>query len=131
MNRMEIRSRVRAIMSAKVDEYGMVSPVEVLIDLGYLSKDDYENWRFGRVQYLEKVCKVNLSKLSTIMKEIRTATSDHSLTASWTDYRKWGKGVRIRLCFSKSVIEPIERAYATHYISHAVLTRIKEQAASM
>ena len=34
--------------------------------LGVLAPTDYERWRFGEVDYLERVCKVNLGKLSYI-----------------------------------------------------------------
>ena len=39
---------------------GYAAPVDVLMDIGVLSKQDYENWRFGKVPYLERVCKINL-----------------------------------------------------------------------
>jgi hypothetical protein len=65
---------------------------------------------------LERVCKVNLKKLSTINKTIRDCAAKQALKPSWTDYRKWGKGENRRLRFSKSGDENIERSYATHYI---------------
>jgi hypothetical protein len=34
--------------------------------LGYLSKSDYENWRFRRVSPLERVLTVNLSRINFI-----------------------------------------------------------------
>ncbi|MCP4641591.1 MAG: hypothetical protein GY851_14200 [bacterium] len=41
---------------------------------------------------------------------------DSGLQASWTDYRRWGKGPKQRLKFSKFGDENIEKAYATHYV---------------
>jgi hypothetical protein len=84
-----------------------------------LSKADHENWRNGRVDCLERVCKINLKKLSTISREIRAYAKHQNLKALWTDYRKWGKGVNIRLRFSKSGDEQIERFYATHHVGQA------------
>jgi hypothetical protein len=63
------------------------------------------------------VCRVNLNKLSAINHEIRAFARKNDLKPSWTDYRKFGKGDRIRLRFSKSGEESIESLYATHYIS--------------
>ncbi|MEW6574427.1 MAG: hypothetical protein AB1374_12445 [Bacillota bacterium] len=45
-------------------EKGYISFVDVLIKIGKLTKADYENWRFRRVPYLEKVITVNLAKLN-------------------------------------------------------------------
>lgn len=85
--------------------------------IGVLSTKDYEDWRFGRVPYLEKVCKTNLSKLSFIMKELRAYAMANHLKPSWTAYNQWGiKGKKIPLRFSKSSDSVIEEAYATHYV---------------
>ncbi len=35
---------------------------------------------------------------------------------SWTDYRKHGKGAKIKLHFSKSGDKNIEEFYATHFV---------------
>lgn len=106
-------------MYTLIRDKGGAAPVDVLMAVGVLSKADYENWRFGRVDYLERVCKINLRKLSVINLEIRVYAQKHNLKPSWTDYRKWDKGKNIRLRFSKSGDEQIERLYATHYVSQA------------
>jgi hypothetical protein len=124
VNDKEIKGKVHSAMYALVKDNGFAAPVDVLMSVGVLSKADYENWRFGRVDYLERVCKVNLKKLSTISREMRAYAKQHNLKASWTDYRKWGKGdsnnfraspQNVRLRFSKSGDEQIERQYGTHY----------------
>ena len=104
-------------MYSLVKEKGVASPAEVLMAIGVLSKGDYENWRFGRVSYLERVCRINLNKLATVNHEIRVFARKNNLKPSWSDYRKWGKGHSIRLRFSKNGGEQIERLYATHYVS--------------
>ena len=40
----------------------VVTPIEVFIRIGNLSREDVEDWRFGRVSCLETVIKGNLSK---------------------------------------------------------------------
>jgi hypothetical protein len=116
MNDKELSAKVNAAMSALVSQKGFAAPVDVLMAVGVLSKADYENWRFGRVDYLERACKINLGKLSAINREIRAFAARSKLKASWTDYRKWGKGENKRLRFSKSADERMERLYATHYV---------------
>ena len=127
MNNKELHDKVHAIMYALIKEKGVASPIEVLMALDILSKEDYENWRFGRVSYLERVCKINLGKLSTINHEIRVFARKNDLKASWSDYRKWGKGKAIPLRFSKSGSENIERLYATHYVSQAKAKEAQER----
>ena len=53
-------------------EKGYVCALDILLQLEYLTKKDYEDWRFGRVDYLEKVCNINLSKMTLINKLIMT-----------------------------------------------------------
>ncbi|MBQ9823778.1 MAG: hypothetical protein IJM63_04715 [Solobacterium sp.] len=60
------------------------------MDTGVLTKAKYEDWRFGRVPYLEQVCNTNLSKLSLMMKEIRSYSSRNGYKESFTYYRRWG-----------------------------------------
>lgn len=82
-----------------------------------MSVEDYENWRFGRIPYLEKVCKINLSKLTLIRKELKAYGQKKNMKPSWTAYNKWGsKGKKIPLQFSKSGVSSIEEAYATHFV---------------
>jgi hypothetical protein len=116
-------------MYALIKEKGVASPAEVLIAVGVLTKEKYEDWRHGRIPYLEKVCQVNLSKLSTINHEIRVFARKNNLKPSWSDYRKWGKGNRIRLRFSKTGDEQIERFYATHYVSQRKVSEAGERRA--
>jgi hypothetical protein len=70
------------------------------------------------VDYLERVCKVNLTKLSFIMGEVRAYARKNNLKPSFTFYKRWerkGKST-IKLRFSKSGNENVERGYATHYV---------------
>lgn len=119
MNNKEMTEKVHISMDRQIEEMGFAVPVQVLMDLGILSKEDYERWRFGQVDYLERVCKANLSKLSLLMKEIRSYAAKNNLKGSWTFYKPWGQKKvphAKKLRFSKSGKEDIEKAYATHYV---------------
>ena len=100
------------------------------MQLEYLTKKDYEDWRFGRVDYLEKVCRINLSKLTLINKWIRKYSVELELKSSWTEYNKYGKGVKRRLRFSKSGEKTIEERYAIHFIDTSRMLELKENKAS-
>jgi hypothetical protein len=95
---------------------GYIAAVDILIDMNVLSSKDHEEWRFGKVPYLEKVCKGNLSKMSIIMKALKDYARVNHLKPSYTVYKKWGKGKKDDLQFSKTGEANIEKAYATHYI---------------
>ncbi len=116
MNDGDWTTTVHSAMYTLLQSKGQAAPVDVLQEMGLLTTRDYENWRFGRVPYLERVCRINLGKLSTIMREMCSYARENNLRSSWTSYRKWGKGAKIPLRFSKSGDEQIERAYATHYL---------------
>jgi hypothetical protein len=117
MNNIDLENKIQKILSELLNEKGYVCSVDVLMRLNLLSKIDYENWRFGRIEYLEKVCQVNLSKLSTINRVIKQKAKKSNLKPSWTAYNKYGKGPTLRLRFSKTGNDNIEKSYATHYIS--------------
>lgn len=127
MNNIDLRKKIKSLVHSLQYEKGMVCSIDILIGLNYLSKQDYENWRFGKVDYLERVCKANLSKLTLINKTIRKIANDLKLDKSWTGYNQYGKGVKRRLRFSKSGNKVIEDAYATHYINKKRLTELKTE----
>jgi hypothetical protein len=133
MNNGEIIGKVHNSMYRRIQQSGTVAPVQILIDLGILSAADYERWRFGNLDYLERVCKVNLHKLAFIMQEVRAYALKNDLKASWTFYRQWGrkgKTPAVNLRFSKYGSEDVERDYATHYISERRMAELKQSAAA-
>jgi hypothetical protein len=131
MNEIELDKKVKQIVHSNRFEKGIVCAVDILIQMEYLSKKDYEDWRFGKIEYLEKVCTINLSKLTLINKLIKKHSNDIGLESSWTGYNKFGKGLKKRLRFSKSGNKSIEDGYATHYIDKKRIKEIKLEKASM
>ena len=59
MNENELIGKIHSSMYYQLQSRGYAAPVDVLIDTGNLPKQKYEDWRFGRVRYLEAVCKAN------------------------------------------------------------------------
>ena len=126
MNNQQLEVKVKTVSGSLLYKNGYVCSVDVLMELGYLSAKDYDNWRFGRVGYLERVCQVNLRKLSLINKSIRKFAVQQQLKSSWTAYMKYGKGPKKHLQFSKSGDDKIEKAYATHFVKSRDKTVIAE-----
>ena len=110
-----IIDKINDSMYRQCKRRGFASPVDVMIDIGVLDKKKYDDWRHGRVPYLEAVCTVNLHKLSEIMKIVRAYAAANGLKPSFTDYKQIGAKDR-KLRFSKSGNPAIEKAYATHYV---------------
>ncbi|MGH2836613.1 MAG: DUF2293 domain-containing protein, partial [Solirubrobacteraceae bacterium] len=106
---------VRAAEAALADRQ-VVSAIDVLMGIGWLAPSHVEEWRQGRVEYLERVTQTNLSKLSAAMKLFRTWATDQRLVPSETVYVARTRDRRT-LRFSKSGDPDIERAYRTHWVS--------------
>ena len=138
MNDREIAAKVQSSMYRQCQKRGYATAVDVLMDLGILKKEHYEDWRHGRVLYLERVCTANLSKLSTVLHEMRVYARRTNLKPSFCFYKQWavkkkggqGKNPVIPLRFSKSGREDIERQYATHFVDATRIAQLKELATS-
>jgi hypothetical protein len=103
--------------TASILEKGkVVAPVDVLVRMDLLGPEQLLDWRHGRVPYLEKVLRGNLSKLSRLLRILRFHAHDLNLKPSLTAYRRWGKGAKQTLRFTKTGDKKLEEAYATHFI---------------
>ena len=49
----------------------VVAPVDVLVNMGMLKSERVEDWRRGRVPYLERVIVCNLTRLSRLLRILR------------------------------------------------------------
>ena len=131
MNNIELTKKVRSAMYCQCRRRGYAAPVDVLMKIGVLSKSEYEDWRFGRIPYLESVCHINLHKLSFIMHQMRVYAKNNGLRPSFCCYKQWGVKKKngqgrkpvIQLRFSKSHNPEVEKWYSTHFVD---AKRIKE-----
>lgn len=126
MNNSELEKKINIIVYEVANQKGYISSIDILIQLGYLSLTDYENWRKGKIEYLEKACQVNLGKLTTINRILRQVSGKMKLKPSWMAYNKFGKGPKMKLRFSKSGDENIEQAYSTHYVNEYRINQLIE-----
>jgi len=94
----------------------VVAPIDVLVKMGLLEPKHIEDWRHGRVPYLERVINGNLTRLSRLLRILRFHAHDLNLKPSWTAYIRYGKGPKRRLRFSKSGDPKLEETYATHLV---------------
>ena len=137
MNNADLIKKVNASMYQQCQRRGYAAPVDVLMDIGILPKQKYEDWRFGKVDYLERVCTANLNKLSSVRHQMRVYAKKADLKPSFCYYKRWGvkkKGGQgkkpvIPLRFSKSGDPEIEKWYATHFVDTKQIAALKEQQA--
>ncbi|MEX1229188.1 MAG: hypothetical protein WEB58_03035 [Planctomycetaceae bacterium] len=108
--------RVVRSMSELLAANDAVAPVDLLLKLQYLKQQQYEDWRFGRIPYLERVCTGSLGVLSRILRIMEFHSQAIGLKPSNTVYCRWGKGKRTVLRFSKSGDPRLEAAYMRHYL---------------
>jgi hypothetical protein len=94
----------------------VVAPVDVLVGMSILGQARLQDWRFGRVPYLEKVVDCNLTRLSRLLRILRFHCHDMKLVPSITVYKRWGKGPKQRLRFTKTGDVKLEEAYSRHFV---------------
>jgi len=109
-------TRVVRAVAKLLSKSDVVAPVDVMIEMGNLSKKNHNAWRQGKVPYLERVFEGNLSKANRILKIIGFHAHDLNMVPSITHYHKWGSGKKRALRFSKSGDKEIEEAYSRHFL---------------
>ena len=116
MNRRELEKKLSLVTSRLIKDKGYICMIDVFLGLEYLTEKDLESWRMKRIPYLEKCIKVNLGRISFIVKTVRVNCRKGQLKESHTSYKSWGKGAKKTLQFSKSGNTNIEAVYSTHYL---------------
>lgn len=121
-----IEERVLKAAEEALLHHQYVSSIDVFTRMGLLQSVHVEDWKKGRILYLEKVIQGNLSKITRVMKTFQLWAKQRDLLARETTYLSRSRGSKRALQFSKSANPYIEKAYRTHYISSA-LSEKKQQ----
>ena len=108
--------RIERAVAAILANGKVVAPVDVLVRMGLLAPDRLEQWRLGRIAYLEQVVDGNLTRLSRLLRILRFHAHELKLVPSMTVYVSQGTRRRLRLRFTKSGQAAIEKAYARHFV---------------
>ena len=120
------KQRLRAAAERIFAEKGCVSAVDVFIALGNLAPSDYQNWRRGRLRFLERVIQGNLSVIEKLLEEFRAWANGRGLNASITAYVSHTRD-RHQLRFSASGNPVVEERWSTHYVSPTLSEKKKER----
>ena len=108
--------RIARAVDQILAEGKVVAPVDVLVRMNLLAPERLEDWRRGRTPYLEKVIDSNLTRLSRLLRILRFHAHDLKLVPSITVYKRWGKGPKQRLRFTKTADPRLEEAYSRHFV---------------
>jgi hypothetical protein len=107
--------RVVRAVAAVLSRSDVVTPVDVLLEMGNLTPNDHEAWRKGSVPYLERVFQGSLSKANHILRLIGFHVHDLNMVPEQGVYERRVRGKRLPLRFSRSGIRKIEEAYSRQY----------------
>lgn len=115
-NRTDLERRVVRAAEAALAERKFVTAIDVLVGVGWLQPARLDEWRRGRVDYLERVVIASLGKISTAMRCFQGWAKARGLKPSETGYVARTRDRR-QLRFSKSGDPAVELAYRTHWVS--------------
>ncbi len=122
-----LEHRVTSAAEAALAHRHYVSALDVLTGMGLLSPTHVQDWRKGRIDFLERVIHANLKKISLSMALFRRWARAKGLKPSETRYVRRDRGGTVDLRFSKSGDPNIEKSYRTHFVSPVLSERKKQE----
>ena len=104
--------RVVEAVTVHLETENIVSPINLLSQMGLLKKSNIVSWKKGQIPFLEKSIECNLSKANRILRIFGFHAQECNLLPSAKNYKHKGKVLR----FSKTKDDNIEKAYAKAYL---------------
>lgn len=96
-----------------LQEKDEIATVDVLIKLGKLAQKDFESWRQGKIDYLERVFQGSLSNAGIVLRIINFHMHDLKMIKANKTFKKInGKKV---LIFSKTKVMKLEEVYSRSF----------------
>lgn len=83
-----IPTRVARIAEAALAERHFVTPIDVLVGLGWLAQPNVDRWQQGRVTSLDRCVGVENAKTAAALDALREWAQSHGLEPFDTDYRE-------------------------------------------
>ncbi len=128
-NRSRLADRVTRAAETALAAQGYVSPIDVLVGIGWIDGGSVKRWRQGQIDCLEAAVQTNLPRISEAMKLFRSWATQKGLNASETQYVARSPQ-RETLRFSRSGDPTIEAHYRTHWVSPALSEKKRERLAA-
>jgi hypothetical protein len=114
--RSRLERRVAGAAEELLDRGGSVSPIDVLVAIGWLPPSTIERWQQGREEHLEGVAQVTPEKLSAALKHLRRWAAGKGLAPSEVEYLAATRDRR-PLRFTADGEQATERAWRTIWMS--------------
>lgn len=127
-NRKKLADRVVKAAEASLAAQDYVSPLDILLGIGWLDPSSAKRWRLGEIDSLEAALQTSPPRLADAMGLLRSWAMDRGLKASETDYVA-RTPQRPRLRFSRSGNPTIETLCRTHWISPKLSEKKRERLA--
>ena len=115
-NQSKLADRVTRAADAALAEQHYVSPLDVLLGIGWVDGNTFKRWRQGQIECLEQVIQTRPARLAEAMDLFQSWAAAQALTPRETPYVA-ATPARRALRFSKSGDPDIERRYRTHWVS--------------
>ncbi|HSI00687.1 MAG TPA: hypothetical protein VLA02_08800 [Reyranella sp.] len=125
-NQTTLAERVVNAAEASLAAEGYASPIDMLIEIGWLYPGAVKDWQQGRIDCLDGVIQVNPTRLSEAMTLLRSWAAGKGLIASETEYLA-RTPQRQTLRFSQRGDAALERLYRTHWISSDLSKKKRER----
>jgi hypothetical protein len=118
-NRNALAERVVKAAEAALAAQDYVSPIDVLVGIGWLDVRTVERWRRGQIDCLERAVRTNLPRISEAMKLLRSwatgkklVRKPDALCCAWTATPDPALQPKRRLCDRGDVSDPLGFATA-------------------
>ncbi len=127
-NQIPLADRVVKAAETALAAQDYVSPIDVLLGIGWLDASTMERWQRGQIDCLEGGMQVNLPRILEALKLFQSWATRKGLSASPTDYVAGGPQ-RQTLRFSRSGEGAVEAMYRTHWVSRELSEKKRERVA--
>jgi hypothetical protein len=117
-----LEKRVARAAEEALRERKLVTPIDVLIGLGWLHPVHLDPWRQRRVDDLEQLVQVGPEKISLAMECLRAWATERGLEPSEAEYLARSRA-RQSLRFSAGGDDAVERVFRTHWLSPELTDR--------
>jgi hypothetical protein len=122
----KLADRVITAAEAALAAKHYVSPLDILLGIGWLDPNSARRWRQGQLDHLERAVQANPSRVSEAMALLQSWAEANGLKPSETDYVD---AARRKLRFSASETPAIELLYRTHWVSGKLSERQRDRLA--
>jgi hypothetical protein len=128
-NRIQLAERVTRAAETALAAQGYVSPIDVLVGIGWLDPGAEKRWQQGQLDCLEDAIQTNPSRITEAMTLFRAWAAQKGLLASETQYVA-RTPQRQTLRFSRGGAAVTEAHYRIHWVSPALPEKKRERLAA-